>query len=302
MEAPCASRYRDWVGRHRPLHESRDPDNRKVWRRQPAIDPDPRAVVRAAALSFAAEALSELKGTPHHEALEDMAHQARLSLPDNARVRLDRLTRNFQVRGLDRPLNPSRVSLLRDLMMAIDEQHVCTMRYQKTNGEVDSYEIEPWGLVLHRGRLLFIAGKSPAKGVRRERRTFHVDGVLELQVWNDERFEEPPGTLTDWDSAFEDSFGIYIDMDSGAEVIHLQVRGRNVVALQQRAVHPSQHLLSGENGWSDLYLRVVVCPELVGWVLALFPDVHVLAPQSLVDAVRSAIQAWSKVDRSESDR
>lgn len=302
VKAPCASRYREWVAKHRPLVEHRDEDGRKVWRLQPRQDVAPNVIAKAAALSFAVEALSELKGTPHHDALEDMAHQARLSLPEVARARLDRLTRNFQVRGLDRPLKLARVSLLRDLMTAIDERIPCAMRYQKTTGEIADYEIDPWGLVLHRGRLLFIAGKSPAKGVRKERRTFHVDGVLQLRLWRDEHFEDPPSSITDWDSAFEDSFGIYIDMDRAAEQVHLRVRGRNVVALQQRSVHPTQQLLDGADGWSDLYLRVVVCPELVGWVLALFPYVQVLAPPRLVKEVGDAVEGWMCRDRSESDR
>ena len=125
-------------------------------------------------------------------------------------------------------------------MRAIDGRHPCDMVYRKATSEVKRYSVEPWGLVLHRGRLLFSAGKSPEQGVRRERRFFNVDAVESLKCFADEQFDEPAPQETKWDALFRDSLGIYCDWPTPAVDVHLHVGGHHAVHLTQRAVHPSQ--------------------------------------------------------------
>ena len=218
----CARSYIAWVQKHRQLVETREGRN-KVWRRNPHEDTRPNVIYEAAALSFAVDALAELSGSPHYDALVDMAEQRRLSLPATDQTRLDRVTRNFQVRWSDQPRNRAREAILRDLLHAIHERHPCQLRYQPYGRPEKPYSVQPWGLVLHNGRLLLSGGKEPKAGLRLERRFFTVDGILELTVHSDETFDAPSPRHTDWGAIFKDSFGIFCDWKGGPQDVKLMV-------------------------------------------------------------------------------
>lgn len=79
---------------------------------------------------------------------------------------------------------------------------------------------------------------------------------------------------------------------STPEDVVLQVRGPAVAMLRDRRVHHSQQLRDLPDGWTELHLRVCVCPELTSWVLGLLPGVRVGGPASLSEAVRSACEVF----------
>lgn len=289
VDPACAADYRDWIARRRELVEERE-GRVKVWRLKPPVEADPRATARAAALAFAVDALAELEGTDHHAELEALAHQARLSVPEGGRARLDRLTRSLEVRRGERSLNPNRVSLLQSLMKAVEQRRPCRMVYEKPTKNED-YDIHPWGFVLNRGRLLLVAGKLSKSG-RPERRFFNVDAIRGLTESAHARFEEPPARQTDWDAAFRDTIGIFTDWPDPPEDVHLRVRGRHPTALRQRAVHSSQQVVPSQDGWCDVHLRVVLCPDLIAWILAMLPDVVVVQPPALRERIQAAATEW----------
>ena len=299
VDDACARRYRKWIARHRELVEERD-GREKVWRKLPDEDPSPTAIARAAALAFAVEALSELRDTDHHDALENLSHEARLSIPDGQRSKLDRVTRTFQARNPSSSLNPRRAEWLRRLMTSIQDRHPCRMAYERRDGDVREYTVEPWGMVLYDGRLMLVAGKREP-GARPKRRLFGIDGIRKLVVL-DGRFTEPPERAVNFHEAFEHSIGIFWDWHDPPAEVHLRVRGRHAVALRQRRVHPSQQQQVGEGGWLDVWLTVALSPEVNSFVLRMLPDVQVVRPEALRCAVEDAIQKFSRLDRSETDR
>lgn len=299
IDDACARRYRQWVGQHRELVEERE-GRRKVWRLSPDEEASPNGLARAAALAFAVDALADLKGTDHHAELDALAQEARLSIPDGRRPKLSRLTRTFQARNPWSSLNHKRPEWLRLLMTAIQDRRPCRMEYERRNGEVRDYIIEPWGMVLHGGRLLLVAGKRES-GARPQRRLFDVDGIQELTTLKG-RFPEPPDREVAYHKAFEHSIGIYCDWPDPPVDVHLRVRGRHAVVLRQRRVHPSQHQEMGEDGWLDVRLRVVLSPDLTSFVLGMLPDVQVVAPVELKSSVEASVRAFSQLDRSDSDR
>ncbi len=295
VDLRCASEYRDFVMEHRDLVEERE-GRSKVWRKQPGPD---ACLAQAAALDFAVHALSELDGSEHLAELEAMAHQARLALGDVERIQLDRVTRNFQVRTSERTRNKTRGKWVRKLLAAQHERHVCRIQYEGLNGFVGPHEIEPWGLLLHRGRLLCVAGKRSVKRPHPVRRMYLLDGIQEV-VTTRQRFHEPAAKHTDYAQIFKDSFGIYCNMPEEAVDVHLQVRGVPAMALRHRAVHPSQQLSEGENGTWNVTLHLVLCPEFMSFVLGMLPDVRVIAPQSLACKLQDTVDAWR--DLSEFDK
>lgn len=292
VNAACAANYRDWVAQHRDLIEGDREGRTKVWYRKPNTDGSPEAIARAGVLSFAVRALAELDGTPHFASLVALTDEARNGLPAVARPRLDRMARNFQVRVAHRSRNGDRARHLATAILAVEERRVCTLRYEKRSGERQRYEIEPWGLLMYRDRLLLVAGKRVDGERVPPRRFFDLDGVVSIEVHEGERFAEPAERHTDYDAIFGDYIGIYCDTGGPVEDVVLRVRGRHAVALRQREVHRSQQLGETVDGWTQARLRVVVCEDFKSFVLSMLPDVRVVQPQSLIDEVDAAIQGY----------
>ncbi len=294
VDVRCAREYLTFVLRHRTLIEERE-GKFKVWRR--AGSPD-TSMAQAAALDFAVHALAELDGSEHLATLDALANQARLALGEVEQLQLDRVTRNFQVRTSERSRNADRKRWVGKLLAAQHGRFVCRIQYVGLNGLVGKHEIEPWGLLLHRGRLLCVAGKRTHKRPHPVRRMYLLDGIQSV-VTSKTRFHEPAAKHTDYAEIFEDSFGIYCDMPEEAEDVELQVRGSHAIALRQRAVHPSQQIEEAEDGALNVRLRVVLCPEFLSWVLGMMPDVKVNAPKELRIKLQDAVGAW--LDRSATD-
>lgn len=302
VQSHCAREYLDWVRDKVALVEERD-GRIKVWRRAPEADPSPVAVPRAAALAFAAAALRELEGTEHLAELESMADQARLAVSEGARIRLERVTRTFQVRNAARSRLPDRANVVRELIQAIERRFTASFRYLKRNGDLRSYVVEPWGMVLYHGRLFLVAGRrEPAVKAGTRRRMFDIDGIQSIAVDEHDRFPEPPGRQIDYHDAFRHSLGIFFDWPDPPADVHLRVRGPFAVDLQHRSVHDSQQISVAEDGWFDVRLRVYLCPDLVAFVLSMMPHVRVIEPAALRENVESAALAYLGVDRSVLDR
>jgi len=296
VDIRCAREYRAFVLRHRDMEDYRD-GRQRVWQKAAGDD---TSIARAAALDFAVQALAELQGTKHHRELEIMAQQARLALEEVDRMQLDRVTTNFQVRTSERSRNPNHGKWTERLLIAQQKRQVCRIQYDGLNGMKGTYEIEPWGIVLHLGQLACMAGKRDlAHGPRPVRRMYLIDGIQKVVVTR-EKFQVPAARHTDYAEIFRDSFGIFCGMPDEAQDVHLQVRGRHAIAMRQRPVHPTQQVSDGQDGSLNVRLRLVLCPEFVGWVLSMFPDVQVKAPQVLSTKLEHAVALWQT--RSEQDR
>lgn len=300
VKPACRARYRDWLVARRglkPLKTTRG----VVWR--PAVEPTSNrgAVARAAALGLAVEALADLEGTVHFDALQDLHEEARAALTTDADARLVQLTESFQVRRPEAPRQPSRKNFLRGLFRAVEDRLACDIEHQLGSGEVKNYRIEPWGFVLHRGRVLLVAGKVVETVKTRERRFFNVDGIRKLVV-TAEVAAPPPSGATKYDRLFRHSFGIWLQPDPATTRVHLRVRGPLAAVLEQRAMHHSQREERRDSEWLDVHFEVVICPEFRAWVRSMIPDVQVVAPTSLRDQLAEEAEGWLRTLRSKTDR
>jgi predicted DNA-binding transcriptional regulator YafY len=302
VQTATASKYRDWVEGRVPLVEENE-GRSKVWRMKPDADEGAGAIPRAAAVAFAVSALRELEGTDHFAELEVLADQLRLSVPEAIRSRLTRLTRTFQVRNAQRSRHRDRVAVVRALIRGIEERRAATFRYEKRSGEIKSYEVEPWGMLLFHGRLLLVAGRRhpPVEGPNR-RRMYDIDGIEEVSLDERERFPEPADRHVDYEDAFRDALSIFSDWHEAPVDIHLQVRGSWAVALRQRSVHHSQQISPAGDGWHDLRLRLCLSPDVVAFVLSMMPRVRVVAPVALKEAAEAAARGFLGPDQCGSDR
>ena len=292
VKEACARDYIRWVGTRRTLHTEREAGGIKVWRLQPEDSDHPHRLHRAAGLAFAVRALSELKGAPQYDALVDLAAESRLSLTSEEQVRLERMARSFQVRAAHRSRSPNRQQHLRILLRAIEQRRPCRMEYIRRDGTAKQYTVDPWGLVFFDHRLLFVGGKHVDGLQSTQQRFFEFDGIQAIFVVDGAgRFAEPSDSKTNFPELFRDYIGIYCGLDQPAEDIVLYVRGGHAIALKQRRVHASQQQRDLDDGWTEVRLSAVVCPDLVSFVLSMLPDVRVQAPERLIEQVRAAVDA-----------
>ncbi len=287
-----AREYVGVLGDLRPL-QSEWRGRAKVWYRSPIGGPAPKHIQRVASLEFAVRALSYLEGTDHHGQLRDLAEIERNTIIAADQLRLQRLSRSFRPVRHERPVDPDKmrrwVALILD---AIERRQTCAMRYETLRGETGWYEINPWGLLLYRGRLLFAAGKKIPALRRPERRFFHFEGILSLEADEGPPFPEPRPEDLDFDEVLRDSFGIYCLEDEPTRQVHLRLRGRHAVALRQRKVHHSQHLERHGDEWWDLRLSIKICPEFEAFVLGMIPDVVIVEPSDLRVDLEARVRGW----------
>jgi len=98
----------------------------------------------------------------------------------------------------------------------------------------------------------------------------------------DVRFEYPKRYAPD---RYAD--GIFDTCEREREVeVSLLVRGENAVRLvRSRRLHPSQRFIRQQGAAAVLSMRVACTDELKRWILSFGPDVEVIAPRALRDAV-----------------
>ncbi len=146
----------------------------------------------------------------------------------------------------------------------------------------------------HKGRLLLVAGKVVEGAKNRDKRFFNVDGIQRLAV-TDERAAPAPARATEYDRILRYSFGSWHLPDEPVSKVHLRIRGPVVALLEQRAMHASQNEERRSDGSLDVWFEVVACPEFRAWVRSLIPDVEVLEPAPLREALRAVARRGSRV-------
>lgn len=291
VKPAAAAKYRGFVQEVRPrLEERRGPKGVKEWYIPNPDGPTPKDEQRAAALTFALEALRGLEGTPHYDLLKEVVEAHRNRLGDEQQT-FERLERCFIVRPVAHARAPNRRTVIKEILSSLEERCPCVVRYLPQSGEAKAYEVDPWGLVFHRDELFFLVGKRIVGERRSQRRLFSIDGIQSVERWPGETIRRPPSDLK---AAFKHVIGVYAsdEADNPPVDLHLRVRGGHAVRLQRRAIHSSQQISPADDGWYDLRLRVAICPQVRSWIRSMIPDVQVLAPTGLKDELRAELRNY----------
>jgi proteasome accessory factor B len=145
-----------------------------------------------------------------------------------------------------------------------------------------SFRIDPYTLLVYKGGLYVAAFSQYHRGVRK----FAIDGLDEVSWLRGERFEYPedyhPSQLVDG------TFGLIGGPRTGVRLRFDPCVARYV---KRRQWHPSQELVSHEDGTVEMSLEVCGTVELVNWVLSFGSKVEVLEPQSLRREVAEELAA-----------
>jgi len=135
-----------------------------------------------------------------------------------------------------------------------------------------SYDVYPYGLVLHRGSL-YLVGWAPE---HEEIRHWKVDRIEAAEV-TQVHFQRPEGF--DLEEHLARSFGIY----HGEGDYHVRVRfSRNVARyVEEKTWHPSQKLTRQKDGSLAAEFDLSTTEEIKRWILSFGKNAAVLAPECL---------------------
>lgn len=280
-----AKRYLAFVKKRRGLREILQ-GQEKFWMLA-AGAPKMRPFDFAAALELATRSAQWLTATPYHRLLEEELQAQRSCVDPGAQDRLQTFVTSFAHRTQGDASYANKQSLLEKLLRAIREHRPCEITYQRHDGEVMGYRVEPLLLTLYKDHLYVLGRKAPEQN----RRTFILDSIREVKIDAD----SPPFSIgdrrfTDLSKVFGSSFGIFTDCGPAVDV-DLHVRGAAAMTFRRRRLHPTQEIEDLGDGWLRVRLHVAVCPELRAFVQSLLPDVRVQAPPDLRRDVVAAARA-----------
>ncbi len=151
------------------------------------------------------------------------------------------------------------------------------MVYQKFDGTVKSYLLDPYHLFAYHGNW-YVVGFNQSGG---RIATFAISRIREVVM---------TGRLFVVDDSFDvnthinRAFGIV----RGGKPFRVRLLFSPEVSayIRERVWHPSQHMMHRGDGSVELCFETAGWNELVRWILSWQPDVKVLSPSRLRDRIR----------------
>ncbi len=232
------------------------------------------------AFSIAAKLLNAFRGTPLEVDMESLFEKIGHSLEGTITLNPGALTEHLTVIGEDYVEQDPAMWLA--ISEATDRRERVDMSYQRFDGTVKRYRLEPYHLLAYHGNW-YVLGRSLASG---RVATFAISRIRELL---------PTGEFFVIDEAFDlqahldGAFGIV----QGEEPFRVRLRFAPTIAayIRERVWHPSQRIEEQADGSTDLAFETAGWKELVRWILSWQPDVQVLEPLRLRERIREKLQA-----------
>jgi predicted DNA-binding transcriptional regulator YafY len=245
---------------------------------------DGLAVADVAALYLSRSIVEALSGWPLEDELR--AAFAKLERALNPRMKefLETLPQVVatkagpKARGSTGPI----VDAARRLLDATRDRRVIEMRYFSAQSNTSkSYVVHPYRLQLAQGGVYLVAWVPRYEAFR----TFAVERIERLSVSEDtfRRTRELP-------DMFSQSMGVF---SGEAEDIELEFDARTALYVRGRTWHESQTVEERPDGKLRMRLRVSNDWALRSWLLGFGAGVRVIAPTTLVEAIRSELRAAS---------
>lgn len=158
-----------------------------------------------------------------------------------------------------------------------------SMRYRSRSADQESRrEVSPQRLVHYRNNWYLDAWCHQREGLR----TFSLDRIDQAQLLETRTKELPEHEL---DAQLSHSYGIFAGAPSATAELMFSAHAARWVA--EERWHPDQQGERLEDGRYRLRLPYAQSEELIGDILRFGPDVQVLAPATLREAVRERLQA-----------
>ena len=247
----------------------------------PAFRLAPVELTRKEVFSFsiARKLLEGFEGTPLELDMRSVMGKIAESLQGTVSVELESLTDQFTVLSEDRaPVDPG---VWQRAARAINQRERLRVRYQRFDGVVRDYVVEPYHLAAYHGNWYLLGRNAVAGRVE----TFALSRCRSL-AGTGEHFSRP--ATFDPQAFFKGAFGISQADRSWKVRLHF---AREVATyIGERLWHPSQKMRQCRDGGLELRLETSSRKELTRWILSWIPHVKVLAPRQLKERVKTRLR------------
>jgi predicted DNA-binding transcriptional regulator YafY len=257
-------------------------DSRKGFKlTDPTFSLSPVQLTRGEVFSFsiARKLLERFEGTPLELDMRSVLGKIADSLRGTVSLDVESLTDQFTVLAEDHArVEPG---VWQRAGRAINQRERLRLRYQRFDGVIRDYLLEPYHLVAYHGNSYLLALNSVAGRIE----TFALSRCGSMEGCG-QHFPRP--VAFDPKAFFKDAFGIsQADQPWSVRLLF----GHEVATyIRERTWHPSQQLRERRDGTLELRLQTSSRKELTRWILSWMPHVKVLAPRQLRDRVRERMR------------
>jgi predicted DNA-binding transcriptional regulator YafY len=238
------------------------------------------------ALYFSRTLLECLAGTPFTDDLKNAFDKLEAVLTPRMRRFLDLLprvlaTKSDPIKARDDPRLKDMIARL--LEATLQQRRVRLTYHSFSSSRTKDYLVEPYRVIYGSGALYLVAYVPEYT----QQRTFAVQRIRRLSLLDD-RFEAPAEPTND---AFAHSLGIH---QGKPEKVEIEFDARAAAYVEERLWHPTQKVRRRSDG--SLVMELEVCNDwaLRSFVLGFGPLARAIAPPSLVDELRSELEAARK--------
>ena len=229
--------------------------------------------------SIARKLLEGFEGTPLELDMRSVLGKIGESLEGTVSVELESLTDEFSVLSEDRArVDPE---IWQRAARAVNQRERLKMRYQRFDGVVRGYVVEPYHLAAYHGNW-YLLGLNAAAG-RVE--TFALSRCHSMGE-SGEHFARP--AAFDPKAFFQDAFGI--SHSDRLWKVRLLFSREVATYIGERLWHAGQRMRRRRDGAVELRLETSSRKELTRWVLSWVPYVRVLGPAELRERVRERLR------------
>ena len=232
---------------------------------------------------------AHLAGSPFQTEIDDLFRNVTSVLPDRYAAHLERIAR------VSLPLlhgardYSSASAYMEGLQRALLHQYRIRLEYAKKGSrEPETYEVDPYTLVFHKGGMYVLGLAHNRTGMR----LFALERIRGLEVTR-QRFDIPEGYQPE--AHFGTAFGLVRDTP-----MQVRVRFSPEVAhtISERIWRPGQKITSDNAGRVTLEFEAAGEMELVSWILSYGMNAEVLEPPELRQEVKRQVREMRQYYRS----
>ncbi len=224
---------------------------------------------------------AHLTGTPFQAEIDELFKSVHSVLPDRHAAHLERIARvSLPLLHGARDYSPS-APFVGDLQKALLQQYRIRLTYtKKGKGEADSYEVDPYTLVFHKGGIYLLGNAHNRSGMR----LFALERIRGIEVTR-QRFEIPDSYQPE--AHFSSAFGLVSDTP-----MKVQVRFSTEIAhsVRDRVWMPGQKVSTDSEGRVVVEFEAAGLMELVSWILSYGMHAEVLEPPSLRKEIKRQVR------------
>lgn len=231
---------------------------------------------------------AHLAGTPFQAEIDELFKNIHSVLPDRHAAHLERIARvSLPLLQGARDYSPSS-PFVADLQKALLQQYRIRMEYaKKGKGAVDTYEVDPYTLIFHKGGIYLLGNTHNRSGMR----LFALERIRGVEVTR-QRFEIPDSYQPE--AHFSSAFGLVNDTPMrvrvrfSAEIAH---------AVKDRIWMPGQKVVFDSEGRVIVEFEAAGQMELVSWILSYGIHSEVLDPPELRKEVKRQVKEMRQLYR-----